>query len=380
MASEYTIVCYYFPGYHPDPRNDARHGAGWTEWDLVKAARPRFDKHAQPKVPKWGYEDESNPTVMARKIDAAAEHHIDTLLFDWYWYDGPFLNGALDKGFLRAANNDRIRFALMWANHDWLDIHPAKLNTPAPLVFPGRVDAETFDQITDTLIGTYFRHPSYWRIDGRPYFSIYEMCTLVEGLGGIQAARNALQRFREKARVAGLPGLHLNGVIWGIRPPPGQNGQASVGEVTSVLGLDSVTSYVWVHYLNLDTFPATDYRQVLSRVLQKWRRFEREFPVVYYPNVTMGWDPSPRTVQSDRYVNAGYPYTPILSGNTPVAFQEALLQVKTFLERRPPHERIVTINAWNEWTEGSYLEPDTVHGMAYLAAIKEAFYGNETLT
>ncbi len=79
MASEYTIVCYYFPGYHPDPRNDARHGPGWTAWDLVKAARPCFDKHAQPNVPKWGYEDESYPAVMARKIDAAADHHIDTL-------------------------------------------------------------------------------------------------------------------------------------------------------------------------------------------------------------------------------------------------------------------------------------------------------------
>jgi hypothetical protein len=380
MASEYTIVCYYFPGYHPDPRNDARHGPGWTEWDLVKAARPRFDKHAQPNVPKWGYEDESNPAAMARKIDAAADHHIDTLLFDWYWYDGPFLNGALDKGFLRAANNNRIQFALMWANHDWLDIHPAKLNAPAPLVFPGRVDLQTFEQITDTLIGTYFMHPSYWRIDGRPYFSIYEMFNLVEGLGGIQATRNALQRFREKARAAGLPGLHLNGVIWGIRLPAGQNGTTTPGEITSVLGLDSVTSYVWMHYLKLDTFPATDYRQVLSKVLQKWRRFEREFPVAYFPNVTMGWDPSPRTVQSDRYTNSGYPYMPILSGNTPVAFQEALLQVKTFLERRPPAERIVTINAWNEWTEGSYLEPDTVHGMSYLAAIKEAFYGSETLT
>jgi hypothetical protein len=380
MASEYTIVCYYYPGYHPDPRNDARHGPGWTEWDLVRAARPRFEKHAQPKVPKWGYEDESDPAVMARKIDAAADHRIDTLLFDWYWYDGPFLSAALDKGFLHAANNNRMQFALMWANHDWLDIHPAKQNTPAPLVFPGRVNSQTFDKITDALIGTYFVHPSYWRIDGRPYFSIYEMSTLMEGLGGATATRDALQRFREKALAAGLPGLHLNGVIWGIRPPAGQNSETNPGQIASMLGLDSVTSYVWMHYLGLETFPATDYRQVLTKVLQKWRRFEREFPVVYYPNVTMGWDTSPRTVQSDKYMNGGYPYMPILSGNTPVAFQEALLQVKTFLERRPPSERIVTINAWNEWTEGSYLEPDGVHGMAYLAAIKEAFYGDETFT
>jgi hypothetical protein len=380
MASEYTIVCYYFPGYHPDPRNDVRHGPGWTEWDLVRAAKPRFEKHAQPKVPKWGYEDESDPAAMARKIDAAADHRIDTLLFDWYWYDGPFLSGALDKGFLHAANNNRIQFALMWANHDWFDIHPAKQNAPAPLVFPGRVDAQTFDKITDTIVGTYFGHPSYWRIDGRPYFSVYEISTLIEGLGGIEATRDALERFREKAQAAGLPGLHLNGVIWGIRPPAGQTGTTTPGQVASALGLDSVTSYVWMHSLTLETFPTTDYRQILTKVLQKWRRFEREFPVTYHPNVTVGWDSSPRTVQSDRYMNTGYPYTPILSGNTPVAFQEALLQVKTFLERRPPGERIVTINAWNEWTEGSYLEPDSVHGMAYLAAIQDAFYGDETLT
>ncbi len=378
MSSEYTIVCYYFPGYHPDPRNDERHGPGWTEWDLVRSARPRFDKHDQPKVPLWGYLDESDPAVMARKIQVAADHDIDAWIFDWYWYEGPFLNGALDRGFLKAGNVDRMQFALMWANHDWLDIHPAKRGCAAPLVWPGRVDLATFEAVTDRLIGDYFLHPSYWRIDGKPYFSIYEICTLAEGLGGLAQTREALQRFREKVRSAGLPGVHLNGVIWGLRPPGGGT-EPGPAEIASMLELDSVSSYVWLHYLPLDTFPFTGYREILAKVLQKWRRFEREFPMPYFPNVTMGWDPSPRTVQSDRYTKGGYPYTPILAGNTPVAFHEVLLQVKTFLERRPAEKRVVAVNAWNEWTEGSYLEPDTVHGMAYLAAIKEAFYGDELL-
>jgi hypothetical protein len=87
----------------------------------------------------------------------------------------------------------------------------------------------------------------------------------------------------------------------------------------------------------------------------------------------MGWDPSPRTVQSDIYTNKGYPFTPILEGNTPEAFKEALLKVKDFLDQRKAGPKIFTINAWNEWTEGSYLEPDTLRGMGYLEAIRNVF-------
>src|SRR5579871_2627735 len=79
------VAVYYFPGYHPDPRIDARKGKGWTEWVLVKAATPKFPGHNQPRVPVWGYEDESNPKAMAKKIDAAADHGIDAFIFDWYW-------------------------------------------------------------------------------------------------------------------------------------------------------------------------------------------------------------------------------------------------------------------------------------------------------
>ena len=104
MPQDYTIACYYFPNYHVDPRNEAAHGPDWTEWELVKRAEPRFPGHRQPRVPAWGYEDESDPTVMARKIAAAADHGIDVFLFDWYHYDdGPFLERGLDKGFLGAS-------------------------------------------------------------------------------------------------------------------------------------------------------------------------------------------------------------------------------------------------------------------------------------
>ena len=121
-----TVACYYFPNYHThDRRNDSLKGDGWAEWELVKKARPCFDGQQQPKVPAWGYTDEKDPAEMARKIDAAADNGVDVFIFDWYYYDdGPFLNRALDEGFLKAPNTEKLKFALMWANHDWLDIHP----------------------------------------------------------------------------------------------------------------------------------------------------------------------------------------------------------------------------------------------------------------
>ena len=90
-AKEFQVACYYFPDYHlGDPRLEELKGKGWTEWELVKAAKPRFAGHQQPKVPAWGYTDESDPKEMAQKIDAAADHGIDAFIFDWYYYDdGP---------------------------------------------------------------------------------------------------------------------------------------------------------------------------------------------------------------------------------------------------------------------------------------------------
>lgn len=87
----------------------------------------------------------------------------------------------------------------------------------------------------------------------------------------------------------------------------------------------------------------------------------------------MGWDSSPRTIQSDCWhQGAGYPFTSIIEGNTPEAFREAMDWALQRVSAMPGHMDVLTINAWNEWTEGSYLEPDEVNGMAYLEAIRDA--------
>jgi len=366
-----TVACYYFPNYHPDARNAAVHGEGWTEWELVKAARPRFPGHQQPIVPAWGYTDESKPEIMARKIDAAADHGIDAFIFDWYWYDdGPFLQRALDEGFLGAENNDRVKFSLMWANHDWKNIHPYRQGTEIEVLFPGKFKPVTFETICDHVIEKYFMHPGYWRIDGAPYFSIYQLSMLLESFGSVESARAALDDFRARARRAGLPGVHLNAVVWGRPILPGESIPADLAEVVAELGFDSVTSYVWIHHVRMPEMQ-TDYRHVQEKYFEYWGEAREKLDVPYFPNVTMGWDSSPRAHQDDPFRNQGYPFTNTIGGNTPERFGAAVGEtVRRLKEHGGP--QVFNINCWNEWTEGSYLEPDQRHGMAYLEALREA--------
>ena len=246
-----TVASYYFPNYHEDERNAAYFGKGWTEWELVKSARPRFENHHQPNVPAWGYTDEADPDQMAQKIDAAADHGIDVFIFDWYMYeDGPFLNRCLDEGFLKATNCERLKFGLMWANHDWVDIHPYRKGAEQKLLYPGKVSPERFDEICDYIVGAYFTRSNYWKIDGKAYFSVYDVQKFVEGFGSIEAARDAMDRLRNKAVAAGLKGVHWNLVAWGNPVLPVENPPANTAELIKMLGFDSSTSYVWIHHVN----------------------------------------------------------------------------------------------------------------------------------
>ncbi|HEX71836.1 MAG TPA: hypothetical protein ENN65_00755 [Candidatus Hydrogenedentes bacterium] len=369
-----TLACFYFPNYHVDPRNEKVHGAGWAEWELVKAAVPRFYGHRQPKTPAWGYADESDPKVMSQKIDAAADHGIDAFIFDWYYYDdGPFLERAVERGFMKASNAARLKFGVMWANHDWMNIHPAALDQKPALLYPGAVTSDTFERITDRLIADYFSHPSYWRLDGCPWFSVYELHTLMKSFGGADETAKALKRFRDKAVAAGFPGLHLNAVAWGVQLLPNETVVQNPEALIQRMGFDSVTSYVWIHEIALDQFPETPYERVTEKAEQLWRREADRFGVPYYPNVTMGWDASPRCRQSDPFENRGYPFMAVMSGNTPEAFERALQKAARFLAENPKCGNTLTLNCWNEWTEGSYLEPDTDAGTAYLEAIRRVF-------
>ena len=312
---------------------------------------------------------------MAQKINAAVNHGIDAFIFDWYMYeDGPILNRGIDEGFLKADNCERIKFGLMWANHDWVDIHPYVKGEEQKLIYPGRVSPERFEEISDFLVEKYFTRPNYWKIGGKVYFSVYDVQKFVEGFGSLEATKAAMNRMREKAKAVGLVGVHWNLVAWGNPILPVEKAPLETSDLIRMLGFDSCTSYVWIHHVELPE-TQTDFNYVRDEYFTHWDKAKEEYGVPYYPNVTMGWDATPRCDLNSKWEDVGYPFMNTIGNNTPENFKTALKKTKEKLLSDPKGPKILNINCWNEWTEGSYLEPDIVNGMKYLEAVNDVFGG-----
>lgn len=364
---------YYFPNFHVDPRNEAVHGKGWTEWELMKHAGPRFPGHMQPKIPAWGYEDEADPAVMAKKIDAAADHGLDAFIFDWYWYEGPFLERALNEGFLGAPNRSRMKFALMWANHDWKNFHPGNRDTANyKITFPWTTRKDTIPYVWDYLIEHYLTQPNYWKINGKPYFSIYAISRFISQMGGVEDAAEVLEDFRARAKAAGLTGLHLNAVGLDMLDRSPQS--AARHDQVIKAGFDSCTSYncVCLSEKWMQEFPRVDFQEMADDYIEVAKKTMQALPFPFYPVITTGWDPSPRTIQSEVYdPTPCYPWMAVME-SSPEKLADATRKTAELLMTRPADERIMFFNAWNEWTEGSYLEPDNFYGMKMLEAVRDA--------
>lgn len=343
----YTVAVYYFPGWHKK-----------SAWTRLESVRPRYKGQYEPEVPLWGRLRGNNPVTMEKYIDAMTTHGINTIIFDWYRFQSTrILEGSLCDGFLKAPNRNHIKFSLMWAN-------------PSATGHRAAEGQKRFDQIADDAIG-YFMHPGYWTIEGKPYFSIYWLGTLLKQMGGVAKARAALESFRRRARRAGLPGIHFNLVTW--RDVAGEmwlaKGQSmpqnpvkkiqNLAELIAALGFDSTTWYTWTHWV-APRKPTQNYESWGDAAISYWNR-QPALGVPFYPNVTMGWDGMPQH-------EAG-----VVLNNTPRDFEAFLRKAKNWLDVHPASRNILTINAWNEWGEGSYLEPDVIHRMAYLDAVRKVF-------
>lgn len=359
ISDDYKVAAYVWPSTHHDERfGDMLWPEGIGEWEVIKKGNPRFEGHYQPKVPLWGYDMDDDPEVMEKWIDAATDHGVDIFIFDWYWFDeGPYLESSLNNGFLKAKNNSKMQFYIMWANHDvkrnYWNVH--KFKDDDSQLWDGAVDMENFRIIVDRVIRQYFSKPNYFKIEGKPVFSIFSYWNLVEGFGSLEETRKAIDYFREETRKAGFPDLHLQ--LIGNGAP----GQDMINNI-EVLGINSITKYNWG-----GPHPQ-DYIQWGTEATQRREQWDKALDIPYFPNVSIGWDDTPRFPAKGKDDIVYY-------NKTPEAFAGFLEKAKAYCDMHPDETNLITIFSWNEWVEGGYLLPDMKYGFEYLEAVKEVMSG-----
>jgi len=353
----YDVAAYIWPSCHHDERfGDMLWPDGEGEWEIIKKGTPRFEGHYQPKVPLWGYEPDDDPKVMERWIDAATDHGVNVFIFDWYWFDeGPFLESSLDNGFLQAKNNEKMKFYVMWANHDvphkYWNVY--KYPDDRTLLWDGAVDMENFKIIVARVIKQYFTKPNYYKIDGKPVFSLFSMRNFLEGLGGLEQGREAIDYFRAETKKAGFPGLHLQQIVFG---PPGKDMLNKI----ATLRADSVTCYNWG-----GPHPE-DYIQWGVEAMQRRKKCDEALSVPFFANASIGWDDSPRFPNQQKK-------DIVHLNKSPQAFGSFLQKAKDYSDQHPEQPKLITIFSWNEWIEGGYLLPDMKYGFGHLEAVKKVF-------
>jgi hypothetical protein len=359
------VVAVYYPHWHLYDHGEAWKGTGWTEWVGLKAAVPRFPGHNQPLKPTWGCFDESDPQWTAKEIDLAADHGIDVFLYDWYWYSGVRnMEEALEQGFLKAPNRNRMKFALMWANHDRKDQFCPAFGAPRNVWLPSHHSPRDLERVIDYGIAHYFREPNYWRVEGGLFFSVFQGKHFVDDLGGPESTRALLAKMDDRLRAAGLPPMHWNGMVSTV----------AEAKLLQAAGFKSTSRYNVSSAGKARADGTERYEDVMEAHRQHWKKM-LDAPLVNVPVVTRGWDASPRC-RADvpwPFPRNEYPYTPVVVGNTPARFETLLRDAKQFVQNDPHRPFAILINAWNEWTEGGYLLPEEKDGTAPLEAIRTVF-------
>jgi len=249
----------------------------------------------------------------------------------------------------------------MWANRMPRRVLPVR-RADLPVLDPSRhvpSDVNDFVEFVALLAENYFARRNYLTIEGRSYLSIYDPTFFMSELGRDGAAR-AIERARAWLAAHGYPDLHLAAIEPNARILP------AVRDV----GFDSVTHYVFLPDWKGPLLQ--DYREYAERRADEWVEFARASGLPYMPSVAPGWDASPRAADFGDARPDKYPWSPVITGEHPTRFRDALARAIAFESPSNVDDPLVFVASLNEWTEGHYIEPDTRFGYGWLQAVADA--------
>lgn len=342
------LLAFYLPQFHQIPENDSFWGLGFTEWRQLPRGLPRFPGHYQPRTPRdLGFYNLADATTLHTQVDLAKAAGIGGFGFYYYWFDRKrILEKPLE---LLLNSNTEMPFLIIWANENWTRTWDgAESSVLLRQSYRPEDDLPLLDDIA-----RHFSDRRYIRIGERPLFIIYNPRHIPD-------ARSTIARWRSLFLSRhGIAPLMFMAQTFGQRDP-------------RPYGLDGAIEFP-PHKLSDNLFgrgrpdaysaefagAVADYELFVNASLQE---SVPEFPLI--KTVVPSWD------NEARRPNRGF----TLAGLSPTKYQNWL---KALIERAIAHPTfdlpIVAINAWNEWAEAAYLEPDVYYGASYLNATARAY-------
>lgn len=377
------VIAFYLPQYHPIPENDKWWGKGFTEWTNVAKAKPLFKGHNQPRIPAdLGFYDLRVPEVREEQARMAREAGIEGFCYWHYWFDHE--HKLLERPFqeVLASGKPDYPFCLGWANHSWTNksweagTRQVKEQTLMQMVYN---EEEYRLHFADVLPA--FKDKRYMQIDGKPIFVIWDPL-------GIPDIKKFIQLWQQLALENGLKGIYFIGCVQNIKPEDKtikhyfeyrkSRHAASIYQEILDSGVDAVNAKGYDRgeflarplwdiirgYLVLKLFNRHVLRRCNQQIINEYSYVEEDGWENVFPSIMPGWDRSPRSGKKS-YIH---------TNSTPEVFEKNVQDALRIIEKKEERHRILFLWSWNEWAEGSYMEPDRLYGHGFLNILKEKLF------
>ncbi|MFJ7747980.1 glycoside hydrolase family 99-like domain-containing protein [Peribacillus sp. NPDC097295] len=358
------LIAFYLPQYHSIPENDEWWGEGFTEWSNTKKARPLFNQQYQPKEPyNDNYYNLLDDETKLWQVELAKNHGIYGFCYYHYWFNGKMV---LQKPLEQVLKNENIDlpFCISWANEPWTRSWDGKTNEV--LLSQEYGDTEDWLNHFEYML-KFFKDERYIKVDNKPVLVIYK-------IESIPNHEELFDFWINKAKENGLEGLYIIETLNGLQKKEVSNTSEAViqFEPNFTIHHDRPMIDKLLNKLkNISLMPqkgsfiykTMDYDITWKRILKRNMYVEKKD---IFLGAFVDWDNTARKGENALVFN----------GATPEKFEYYLRQqIKRGKELY--QSEFLFINAWNEWAEGTYLEPDKKNGFSYINAVKQALSESE---
>lgn len=379
IMTKTKLIAIYFPQFHQTPENDEWWGNGFTDWNLVKDASPLYSGHYQPRIPKQGYYNPCDPAVLEYQSKLAKEYGIYGFMFYHYWFDGKLM---LEKPLevLLAHKEIEMPFFMSWANGTWTRQWLGK--NEILLEQKHLVDKNIWKAHFDYLL-PFFKDSRYIKIDNKPIFSIY--CPDI-----VKHQEDLFCFWNELAKEEGFDGIHFMAIknydfsnpsflknfdsMMKFQPREANTSnknpnrqKLNSSKLYRILP-ERMRLFLGDFKRKISGFTHINSNQIWDYILSNACQndyYKENSKLKIYESAFFSWDNTPR------YRNHATIYSSLSKDEKRQYFSD--LYKKTAINE----DEFIFFNAWNEWSECAYLEPDDRYDLENLMIIKDIVQENE---